>query len=117
MRSSPREEKRAEKLTGDMERIGAQANDDGKGCHGLFPGGEENNADDWSSHKPDMRWANWNNPRGIQEYYTIQGKGIRSPETQETAHTWGTYMNPSEWQSVGRDILVGLPGTAPLEES
>lgn len=55
MRSCPREEKRAEKLTGDMERIGAQENDGGKECHGWFPGGEENNADDWSSHKLDMR--------------------------------------------------------------
>lgn len=44
-------------------------------------------------------------------------KWIRNLETQEIAHTSGTYMNPSEWQSVGRDILVGLPGTAPLEES
>ena len=31
MKSSPREEKRGEKLTGDMERIGAQENGGGEG--------------------------------------------------------------------------------------
>ena len=55
-----------------MERIGAQENGGGKGCHGLFQGSEDS-ADDWSSHKPDMRWENWNSPQGIQEYYAIRG--------------------------------------------
>lgn len=44
-------------------------------------------------------------------------KWIRRLETQEAAHTLGTYMNPSDWQSVPEDIFVGLPGTVPLEDS
>ena len=75
MKSSRREEKRAEKLAGDMERIGAQGNGGGKGCHVSSPGAVENNEkDDWSSHKPGMRRENWNCPRGIQEYCTIRGE-------------------------------------------
>lgn len=69
MKSSPREEKRAEESAGDTEQICVQENGGDKGCCVFGLVGEENNAeDDWSSRRPDMRWENWNCPQGIQEY-------------------------------------------------
>ena len=40
----------------------------------------------------------------------------QSLETQDAVHTLGVYMNPSGWQLVPRDILVGLSGMVSLED-
>ena len=56
MKSSPREEKRAEESAGDTEQICVQENGGDKGCCVFGLVGEENNAeDDWSSRRPDIQ--------------------------------------------------------------
>lgn len=82
-------------LVRDTERIVAQEHSGGKGCRVLGPAGEENNAkDDWSSHKPDTQWENWNYPQGIQECYTIRG------ELEAVSEAWRRERLHIRWQRI-----------------